>query len=206
MVLPNPLDDVYGPFERVTPGEGRRILYGFDGRWWVAGGWAIESFTETERPHEDLDICVERSRTPDLINHLAGSLHVWAAGSGALKAMLEPDEPIPPWAGQLWVRENARSPWLVDFLISPVVDDLWVYKRDPFLTKPWSEATRIGADGIRYETPEVTLLYKAKHDRSKDRADLEAALPLMGAEAVRWLRDGLTRAHPGHPWQARLGV
>ena len=59
-------------------------------------------------------------------------------------------------------------------------------------------------DGIRYERPEVSLLYKAKHDRPKDRADFDVTLPLLDTDAVEWLKQALQQAHPGHAWLDRL--
>lgn len=200
----NPLDAIYGGFQRVTPLESSQLLDGFDGLWWIGGGWAIEAFTKAPRPHEDLDICIDRNSIGALIAHFEGSLHVWAVGSGTQRPLLRPGEALPDWSGQIWVREGYGQPWLVDFLLSPIAGDTWIFKRNPFLTLPISEATWIADDGLQYERPQVSLLYKAKHNRPKDRADFEAALPLMDTAAVNWLADSLAVAHPGHPWLEKL--
>lgn len=176
------------------------MLEGFPAPWWVGGGWAIEAFTGVPRPHEDIDIMIERSNVAELVRHFEGTHHVWAAGSGSLKALLSPGDDLPSWAGQAWIRKDASSPWLVDFLMSQVVSGQWVFKRDPFVTLPFDDATWVGEDGVTYEAPEVTLLHKVKHDRAKDRRDLEVAMPLMRAESIGWLRSQIDRAQPGHPW------
>ncbi len=200
MVLPNPLDAVYGRFDRITPQDARALLDGFDCRWWISGGWAIEAFTGIARPHEDIDISIERDSLPDLIRHFLGTHHVWAAGSGQIKPLLRPADPLPAWAGQVWLREDASSPWLVDFLLSPMAEDEWIFKRDPFVHLPFDTATWIDDQGLRYEQPEIAILYKAKHDREKDREDLAAALLLMSSKQIGWLADSVRRVHPGHPW------
>jgi hypothetical protein len=63
-----------------------------------------------------------------------------------------------------------------------------------------SEAVRRRPDGVPLQAPEITLLFKAKHRRSKDEADLAAVLPHLDDAARGWLRDALQRTQPGHPW------
>lgn len=56
------------------------------------------------------------------------------------------------------------------------------------------------AEGIPYQLPEIGLLFKAKHARAKDDADLAAALPSLDARRREWLAGALARVHPGHRW------
>lgn len=42
-------------------------------------------------------------------------------------------------------------------------------------------------------------------DRPKDDRDLAVAWPLLGAAAQGWLRDGIERLFPQHPWLQRMG-
>jgi hypothetical protein len=46
---------LYGPWKVSTPGDARRVLEGYDGVWWIAGGWAIEAFTGVRREPENAD-------------------------------------------------------------------------------------------------------------------------------------------------------
>ena len=55
-------------------------------------------------------------------------------------------------------------------------------------------------DGVEYLRPEVALLFKAKHDRPKDHADLLAAR--LDPAARSWLADTLGLL--GHREWARL--
>ncbi len=164
----------------------------------------IEVFTGVSRSHEDLDICISSTDVPEVVRHFADSHHVWAVGSGSLKPLIRPDEPLPDWAGQLWIRESAGKPWLLDFLLCPVADGVWGFKRDISITLPFEEATWVAEDGIRYERPEASLLYKAKHDRPKDRADFDVTLPLLDTDATEWLKRSVEKTHPGHAWLDRL--
>lgn len=52
-------------------------------------------------------------------------------------------------------------------------------------------------DGVSYVRPEISLLFKAKHDQDKDRADLAAAQLTPGGRA--WLVERL-RAEGRAEW------
>jgi len=100
----------------------------------------------------------------------------------------------------------ARSrPVLLDVIVSPERDGRWVFRRDPDVVEDVDRVTWRADDGIVYQTPEVTLAFKAALARPKDDADLEAALPRLDAAAVGWLTDTVARLHPGHRWLERLG-
>lgn len=44
---------LYGPWAARTPDDAVDLFEGYAGRWWIAGGWAIDAFTGV-RPHGDL--------------------------------------------------------------------------------------------------------------------------------------------------------
>lgn len=211
----NTLDDeafaeLYGAWAGRTPPDAAALMHGYPGTWWVAGGWALEAFTGVARDHEDLDFVVLRSDLPLLRRHLAGRLHVWTATAGALCPLLPEDDPdgaaddlLPAGCGQVWTRRSAADPWEYDILLNPGHADEWICKRDPEIRLPMASAVW-RRHGVSYLMPEVQLLLKAKGDRAKDRADLDAALPLLDADRRRWLAAGIERMLPGHPWLARL--
>jgi len=80
--------------------------------------------------------------------------------------------------------------------------DEWLFRRDHRVRRPLAELAIVGAGGIPALAPEVQLLFKAKDPRSRDDADLAAALPHMSGERRAWLRWALGIVHPGHPWLA----
>lgn len=59
-------------------------------------------------------------------------------------------------------------------------------------------------DGVRVLAPEITLLFKARIDRTKDRRDLARALPLLDSDQRAWLRERVRRLWPEHRWLSDL--
>ncbi|NDL57043.1 hypothetical protein [Phytoactinopolyspora mesophila] len=194
---------LYGPWALRTPADVAELFAGYQGTWWVAGGWALWAFTGVERRHADIDPCVLRSELPVLSAHLVGRLDVWTATDGALQPLLPGEDVLPDGCDQVWTRRSALDPWEYDILLAPGTADTWVYRRDPTMTMPMADALW-ERDGVRYLQPEIQLLYKAAGMRSKDQADFEATLPLLDKERRSWLLEGLVTTLPGHPWIDRL--
>ncbi|GAA5020243.1 hypothetical protein GCM10023258_08770 [Terrabacter aeriphilus] len=199
---PEEFQHVYGPQRSWTPAEVRDLLDGVGVPWWVAGGWAVEAFTGVARHHEDIDVSVLRRDTGAIRAHLERDWHLWSAGDSGL-LHLPPGRAVPGDSGQIWVRAHALAPWRGEILLNPDVDGRWQFKRDPSLVLPLDDATW-ERDGVRYLRPELVLAHKAAAPRPKDDADLEAALPLLGAPELALLRRVVDALPHGHPWQARL--
>lgn len=204
------IDDLYGASAPLVPADAARLLRGYAGRWWIAGGWALEAFGGVRRAHHDLDVGVLRDDLPALRRHLAGRRHVWTATDGALAPLLAEDRPdgtadevLPSGCGNLWTRRSARDLWEVDFLLGPGTAEEWVYRRDPTLRMPMAAALW-RQDGVDYLQPEIQLLYKSTALRPKDRRDFAAVQPLLDDRQRGWLRDALGRTTPGHPWADAL--
>ncbi|MFW0788010.1 nucleotidyltransferase domain-containing protein [Gordonia sp. CPCC 205333] len=180
--------DRYGAWAIVTPDDVRAILDGFDAPWWIAGGWAIDAFTGSSRGHDDIDVCIFRDNTDDFRRALDDRYHLWSVGPLGLRPLTD-ETPLHPDADQIWIRENARSPWLLDILVTR--------ERDGRGTR-WT-----AADGLRYLAPEYVLSFKAKYLRDKDIDDFDRAWPLLAPDARRVLHDYLSANHPGHDWLSR---
>ena len=195
---------LYGPWKAFDPAEVAELLEGWDRPWWLVGGWAIEAFTGLARRHEDLDLVIFRRDLDAFRALLGGRFHVWSAGDGALRPV-DDERPEPhPDAGQVWLREHALAPWRLDVILNDDRDGDWVSRREPEWHAPLEEVTWVGDDGLRYQLPQIVLQHKARLDRPKDRADLEACWPLLGPAERAWLRDAVRRLHPGHAWLERL--
>lgn len=198
---------LYGAWAGREPADVTRLFADYDRPWWVAGGWAIEAFTGVPRAHHDCDPSILRSDLPLLRRLVRGRYDVWTAAAGALYPILdgipEGEEVVPEGCGQVWLRPSWDQPWEYDVLLAPGDAQTWVYRRDPSITMPLSDALW-ERDDIRYLQPEIQLLYKAPGLRTKDQADFDATLPFLDAGRRDWLAEALAATLPDHPWSARL--
>jgi hypothetical protein len=186
---------LYGPWDPLSPGQVAELFAGSAVWWWVVGGRAAR-IGAAPRPHEDTDVAVSRSNLDGLRETLSG-WHLWEANDGALRPVLA-GQPLSAGCEQLWMRRDAQQPWRLDFQLDPSDQD-WVFKRDAAIRVPWPRAVQT-IDGVRYLRPEIALLYKARLDRPKDRADMAAAV--LGTDARAWL--AATSEHLGHHEWAHL--
>ena len=195
---------LYGPWKISTPADAQRLLDGYDGQWWIAGGWAIEAFTGVRREHEDVDLSLWRRDIEKLRLHLKGSYDLWSNAGGRFQPLTDQRPEQPEDADQIWLRQHALSPWEFDVVVNPDRDGRWVFRRDPSLDFALDDISWVAPDGIRYLNPEIALAYKAKLARPKDEADLAAALPLLTTAQRQWLANMLDHLHPDHPWRDQL--
>ena len=205
------LERLYGCWAARVPQDVLTVFAGYTGVWWLAGGWALEAFTGIRREHGDIDPSALRGQLPELRRHFAGRFDLWSAAAGALRPLLPADRPegsaddvLLPGSGQLWLRRSAAHAWEYDVLLSPGSAQEWIYKRDPSLRLPLTDALW-ERDGVRYLQPEIQLLYKAKGRREKDEADFRATLPHLDRPRRTWLREALLKTSTArHPWLAAL--
>ncbi|GAA5154233.1 hypothetical protein GCM10023340_37450 [Nocardioides marinquilinus] len=189
----------YGDWAPLTPATVGEVMAGFDRPWWVVGGWSVEAATGVSRAHDDLDVSLLARDVPAFAAFLGERWTAWNNAGGVLRPLRPEWPPVEP-DSQLWVRRDSRSPWVLDVPITPDRDGLWTNKRLPEHVAPVEEVTWVAADGVRYLRPEVAVMMKARLDRPKDRADLDAVLPVLDDDRRAWLFDTVERAHPGHPW------
>ncbi len=195
-------DRWYGPWDPVHPSQVAKLLSGLVGPWWVAGGWAIDAFTQLPREHEDTDISIFRRDLPALRELLAERFLLWSAGSGMLR-------PLNRWfpethadSNQIWIRADHSSPWVADILLADADEDHWICRRDPDAQWTLDEVTWVGADGVRYLNPEMALLFKCRDPRPKDVRDFHRVWPLLSGAQRSWLARTVQRLYPEHPWLA----
>lgn len=196
--------DVYGPWDPLSPAQVRELMAGYPKPWWIVGGHAIEAFTGVPRMHEDVDLVIFARDVPAFRAHLGDAFHLWSNFGGTFRFFDDKHpEPLDP-RSQIWVRRNARSPWLLDCILNPDADGRWQSKRDAEHVADLDEVTWVADDGIRYLSPEITLFFKAAQHRAKDEIDLDNAWPLLSDDQRSWLRDAVRRYDGQHPWNERL--
>jgi hypothetical protein len=191
------------PWEPWTPDDVTSRLAGTDLTWAIAGGWAVDLFLgRVTREHEDLEIVVPAAEASRLMSEFEAPDWTWRVPSeGAL------DEPGPESlvrSHQTWLWSAAASAFVLDVFRNRHSEDLWICHREGGITAPWKDIVGRTSEGVPFLVPEVVLLHKAKHERTKDLADLDALLPVLDRDARERLHDWLGRAHPGHGWLERL--
>lgn len=188
---------LYGPWDPLPPSRVAELLSGSGVRWRIAGGRAARVGAAPRR-HQDTDVTVLAGDV-DAVRRAMRDWHLWEACDGTLRPLL-PGVPLAAGCEELWVRADSRQPWRMEFLLDHVSSaDEWVFKRDHRVRLPWERAAHT-VDGIGYLRPEVALLYKARLDRQKDRADLAAAR--LDPPGRAWLAETLEGLGQ-HEW-ARL--
>lgn len=174
--------------------------------WLFVGGVALDlHLGVVARPHDDLDVAVDRAAQPQLRSLLAdwkldapqdGLYRPWTA-------------PLQPPLHQIHARHpDLPDVLMLDLLLTDLGGGLWHYRRDPRVTLPLNEARLWSASGLPYLAPQAVLLFKAatggREPRGKDAQDFGRVRPTLTSEAADWLRAALALVHPGHVWQARL--
>ena len=171
-------------------------------RWYVVAGWALDLFRgEQTRDHEDIEIGVPSADFPMVQEALQGfELDVVGSGEGW---------PVSDAAFnvhfQTWVRDPATGVYHLDVFRDPHDGDTWICRRDHSIRMPYDDLVKFSPSGIPFMSPEIALLFKAKHLRVKDQSDFDGVVPLLSEAQVEWLREGLLKIHPGHPWIPALG-
>lgn len=189
----------YGPIRPLSPHQAADLFNGSGIRWAVVGGRAARVGAKESRHHEDTDVELPLAQLGRLREHLSG-WHLWQNDDGALSPLL-PDDDLRAGVTQLWLRRDSSQPWVLDLLLVPGDGEQWVYRRDDRVRLPWDRAHR-EVDGVSYVRPEIALLFKAKHDRPKDRADLAAAR--LTEDGRAWLIERLREQ--GHDAWAELAA
>jgi len=75
---------------------------------------------------------------------------------------------------QTWGFDPGVCAYRVEVFREPHDGDTWICRRDPSIRLSCGAVVRRNDDGIPYQAPEIGLLFKAKHARPEDDADLGA--------------------------------
>ena len=190
-------------WEAWTPHQLAEKLVGVRAHWYIVGGWALDLWHgEQLRDHEDLEFAT-RPEYAGVVAARLSDLTFFEADAGELRRPA-PWAQIPKTAWQYWGADLKAGRWRVDMMLERGSPSQWAYKRDPRITQARDQAVRVGAHGIRYLSPAIVLLFKAKHCRSKDQDDFQAALPKLSEEDRADLRQWLFLVDPDHTWLQHL--
>jgi hypothetical protein len=188
-------------WESWTPEDVASRLSGTSARWYVVAGWALDLFLGRQsRPHEDIEIGVPAKSFPEIREALAeydfdvvDSGRRWPLESDAFTSTF-----------QTWLRDPKTGVYHLDVFRDPHNGSEWICRRDERIRLPYAQLICYSEKGIPYMSPEVALLFKAKHLREKDQVDFEGVLPLLSPQQIDWLRVNLELVHPGHVWAKAL--
>jgi hypothetical protein len=185
-----------------TPAQVAQRLAGITTPWCVAAGWALDLFRGTQtREHGDIEIAVPAADFPQIRDRFPGYAFD-AVSNGRIWENAAPD--VLAATHQTWLRDQAAGNYLLDVFREPHDGETWICRHDETIRLPHGEIIHRTQDGIPYLAPELVLLFKARHTRPKDQADFDETIPHMTPAQRRTLADLLTRACPGHRWQANL--
>lgn len=173
--------------------------------WYVSGGWALDLFLgHVQRVHHDVDMVVPRSAQMELQKYLLA--RDW-------KLITPFEKRLAPWPPHMRLElprhqvHAHRADDFIDLLLTDM-DDVWKYRREPFILRSKEKLSLRSAGGIPYLAPELILLFKSKntgnHERSKDQTDFETAGPHLDPERRAWLRWALIASAPDHAWLNQL--
>lgn len=185
-----------------NPGAVARQLDGISTPWCVAAGWALDLFRGTQtRTHGDIEIAIPVAGFPEVRKRFPGYVFD-AVSSGRIWEDATPD--VLAGTHQTWLRDPATGNYMVDVFREPHDGDTWICRHDETIRLPYSDIIHHTQDGIPYLTPELVLLFKARHARRKDQADFDETIPHTTTAQRETLAELLARAHPGHHWLADL--
>lgn len=177
----------------------------YPGRYWIAGGWALDLFANrVRRPHTDVDVLV-LARDLDLVaasftdprptveNPNTGAQRPWALGE-----TLTPGPDVLAFPDDLF-------PAPVRIILAASDGDDWVYHRGRgTIRKPLDAITLTTTTGLPYLAPEIALLFKSRSDRVKDNADFYDVAALLDAPRRTWLHNHIEPRYPDHAWLTHL--
>lgn len=180
--------------------EVSRWMAAFEGKWFIAGGWAIDlHIGEETRQHEDIEVAVFRDDQSLLQETITG----WEVQIVENEQMREWNqiERLELPVHEIHAKRNVQE---LEILLNERDGERWVYRREPEITFPISHMHLHSEQGFPYLNPEIVLLYKAKETSQKDHQDFENIFPRLNERQKEWLKQGLIQYHPNHPWLEKL--
>lgn len=134
------------PWKPLVPAEVAALFAELRVLWWIAGGWAIDlCIGHATGSHADRDVQIFRHDQLAVQTVLATwDLHA-ADPPGTLRPWT-PGEVLPPHVHDVWCRPGSSSPWALQVMLADTNDDRWLFRRDPRVSRPFTDQGRAGAD------------------------------------------------------------
>ncbi|WP_173917791.1 nucleotidyltransferase domain-containing protein [Halobacillus sp. Marseille-Q1614] len=176
------------------------FLEGFEGKWMIAGGWAIDlHIGEETRDHDDIEVAIFREDLTQLSKFLNG----WETYVVDHSQMIENNlkEPLDEHIHEIHAHRDEAK---LEVLLNRKQREKWVFRRDEEVTFPLSNMNLHSEQGIPYLNPEIVLLYKAKNTEEKDEQDFRYVFPHLNEHQKEWLKQSLIQHQPQHPWLEKL--
>lgn len=171
-------------------------------QWCLAGGYAVEQFIGSSSPiraHGDIDVVVYRDEQLNVQRWL-NAWQLYAADPPGELRKWHQDEYLPYGIHDIWGHRTGSTAWELQLMLAEVEGNEWFSRRNSMI-RGRREDLITEYNGVPCIRIEVQLMYKARNPRPKDVLDFLACHPLMGTEAMQWLRDSLRLLHPeGHVW------
>ncbi len=193
----------------LSPEQLTETFEGFSSVWAIAGGWAIDLFLDRQtRPHEDIDMVIQRGDQHKLQEYLS-NWELWVADPPGTLRPWKKGEYIGLGLQDIWARKpatapNHKNPWQIQVMLFDVKNENWIFKRDDSIRKPLTQTIIASKKGPPILAPEVQLLYKSKSLRSKDHLDFEAAVRSLSVDQKTWLKEALLKVYGTHIWVESL--
>ncbi|MFD7155704.1 nucleotidyltransferase domain-containing protein [Kribbella sp. NPDC059898] len=176
----------------------------YPGRYWIAGGWALDLFADrVRREHTDVDVLV-LARDLDLVaaTFTGPRPAVENPNTGAQRPWV-PGETLTPGPDVLAFPDDL-FPSPVRIILAASDGDDWVYHRGRGTIREPLDDITLTRDGIPYLAPEIALLFKSRSDRTKDTADFHDVAALLDPSRRTWLHNHIAPRYPEHAWLPEL--
>lgn len=180
------------------------VMKNFKKPWFIAGGWAIDiALGKVTREHHDLDICIFREDTEDVIRYFRDwDIKVAVPGEHRLVDYEQlSDLSLPRYCLHLF-----RDKDFIEILLTERREDKVLFRKNENITMHMNDFARKDRAERPYVNPVWQILFKSLHPREKDTEDFCNYLTVMNDQQKLWLTSGIRMMKPNSAWLEKLEV